>query len=298
MLGPYQPFPGYGRLLPADTTPLHPSSLAGWLLTGYAGGLAVLVAVPWAVWTYRKRRDVLPMLILAAGVLASFGEAQLDLAGHLRWAPSLPGPVWTIYGLHVPAVAPPAYVWFMGLLPYWVYLVLKRGCTTRQFCWMAFTFGLVEGVTEFAGLGMHTYEYYGSQPFKFGGFPSYWAFTNAAAICTVGVMVYVLWPMVVDRGWRRLAVLPVGLVGVTIAEFGTGFPTFLAINAQIPSWLEWMIGALTYVVAVAWIRLLAEFAAREETATFSLWDVFLAKLRLGGASRGPLLDNSPALERS
>jgi hypothetical protein len=284
-MGPYTPYPGYGRILPANTAPLHPTSFEGWFFTAYAGAIVVLIALPWAIWCLRRRHDWLPLLMLGAGAITSLGEPQLDLVSHLRWANSLPGPAFTDFGLHVPALIPPCYMLFMGLMSYWVYTVLKRGCTVRQFAWMAFFVGLADAIMENPGLAMHTYEYYGNQPFKFGNFPFYYAFTNSAAICTISVMVYFMWPRIKDKGWMMLAILPLGIIGTTIGEFGTGFPVFLALNANMATWVQWLIGSLTLVLAVAWIRVLAELAATEKVAQFSLWELFKSKLRIGDRDR-------------
>lgn len=280
MLGPYQAYPGYGRILPANTAPLHPTSFEGWFFTAYAGAIVVVLALPWALRALRKRRDALPLLMLAAGAITSLGEPQLDLISHLRWANNLPGPAFTMFGLHVPALIPPCYMLFMGLEAYWIVKVLQRGCTKAQFAWMAFFVGLSDAIMENPGLLMHTYQYYGNQPFKFGDFPYYYAFTNSVAICTIAVLVYFAWPRVKDNGWTMLAILPLGIIGTTIGEFGTGFPVFLALNANIATWLQWVIGSLTLVLAVIWIRVLAELTATEAVATFSLRELFLERLHL------------------
>lgn len=282
MLGPYQPYPGYGQLLPSNTVPLHPTGFEGWFFTGYAGAVVVLLALPWAISRLLKRRDPLPLLMLGAGAITCLGEPQLDLVSHLRWANNLPGPAFTLFGLHIPALIPPCYMLFMGLESYWIYRVLERGCTKRQFAWMAFFVGLSDAIMETPGLMMHTYEYYGNQPFKFGNFPFYYAFTNSAAICTIAVLVYFVWPQVKGKGWMMLAILPLGIIGTTMAEFGTGFPVFLALNSDLATWLQWAIGSLTLVLAVAWIRVLAELVAHETVPTFSLWQAFKGHLRIGG----------------
>ena len=281
-LGPYQAYPGYGRILPSNTVPLHPTSFEGWFFTAYAGALVVVLALPWAIRAWQKRRDALPLLMLGAGALTSLGEAQLDFVSHLRWANNLPGPAFSMYGLHVPALIPPCYMLFMGLEAYWIVKVLQRGITKAQFAWLAFFVGLSDAIMENPGLLMHTYQYYGNQPFKFGDFPYYYAFTNSVAICTIAVLGYFVWPRVKDKGWLMLAILPLGIIGTTIGEFGTGFPVFLALNSNIATWLEWVIGSLTLGLAVIWIRVLAEFVAREEVATFSLWELFKARLHIGG----------------
>jgi hypothetical protein len=281
-LGPYQAYPGYGQILPATTAPLHPTSFEGWFFTAYAGAAVVLLALPWALRRLQKHRDWLPILMLIGGAITSLGEPQLDLVSHLRWANNLPGPAFTMFGLHVPALIPPCYMLFMGLESYWLLMLLQRGITKRQFAWAAFFVGLSDAIMENPGLMMHTYEYYGHQPFKFGDFVYYYAFTNSVAICTIAVLAYFLWPRVKGNGWMMLAIVPLGIIGTTIGEFGTGFPVFLALNSEMPTWLQWAVGSLTLGLAVVWIRVLAEFAATETVARFSLWTLFKARVGFRG----------------
>jgi hypothetical protein len=284
VLGPYQAYPGYGQILPANTVPLHPTAFEGWFFTAYAGAAVVLVALPWAIRALQKRRDPLPILMLLSGAITSLGEPQLDFVSHLRWANNLPGPAFTMFGLHVPALIPPCYMLFMGLESYWLYQVLQRGCTKKQFMWMAFFVGLSDAIMENPGLMMHTYEYYGNQPFKIGDFVYYYAFTNSVAICTIAVLAYFVWPRVKHNGWLMLAILPLGIIGTSMGEFGTGFPVFLALNSQMATWLQWVVGSLTLGLAVIWIRVLAEFVAHLEVAEYSLWELFKARLRFSGPS--------------
>jgi hypothetical protein len=127
---------------------------------------------------------------------------------------------------------------------------------------------------------MHTYQYYGNQPFKDGLFPFYWSFTNGVAICTIAVLIHYVWPIVRDKGWLRLAILALGIIGTTMGEFGAGFPVFLAINANMATWLQWVIGSLTFVLSVVWIRVLAEMVARETDVEWTFWGLFAARFML------------------
>jgi hypothetical protein len=293
-LGPYTAVHGYGQILPSYTAPLHPSSFEAWFFTGYAGAIVVLIALPWAFRALIKRRDWLPILMLGSGLITSLGEPMLDFVSHLRWANNLPGPAFTMFGLHVPALIPPCYMLFMGLEAYWVLKVLQRGCTVRQFAWMAFFVGLSDAIMENPGLLMHTYQYYGDQPFKFGPFVYYYAFTNSVAICTIAVMAYFLWPRVKDGGWMKLAILPIGITATTMGEFGSGFPVFLAINSGMATWLQWVVGSLTIVMSIVWIRVLGEIVATEKVATFSLWEEFKGRFSFApSTASAPIATGQP-----
>jgi hypothetical protein len=96
------------------------------------------------------------------------------------------------------------------------------------------------------------------------------------AICTISALAYFLWPRVKGNGWMALAMLPLGIIGTTIGEFGAGFPVFLALNSGMPTWLQWCVGSLTLVLSCVWIRVLAELTATAPEPTFSLLDTFTA----------------------
>jgi len=93
-------------------------------------------------------------------------------------------------------------------------------------------------------------------------------------------MIHYVWPLVKDDPWKRLAVLPLGIIGTTMAEFGTGFPVFLAINAGIPTWLQWVIGSGTLVLAVVWIRVLALLVTTENAPAWTFWGLFRSRFML------------------
>ena len=81
-------------------------------------------------------------------------------------------------------------------------------------------------------------------------------------------------------GYLMLAILPLGIIGTTMGEFGAGFPVFLAINANMATWLQWVIGSLTLVLSVVWIRVLAEMVARETDVEWTFWGLFAARFML------------------
>jgi hypothetical protein len=273
------PVEGYGQLLPSPP-PLTASDFDAWFFLFWAGLIVIVFALPWAISVFVKRRDPLPLLMLGAGLITSLGEPMLDLVGHLRWAENLHGPAFSNFGLDIPLLIPPCYALFMGLEAYWVYTVIQRGVTVKQFFLMFLAIGVSDAIMEHPGVIMGVYEYYGSQPFEFYKFPFYWSFTNGAAIATIGVILHFLWPHLKGRGWVQLVVLPIGIIGTTMAEFGTGFPVFLAINADIPTWLQWVIGSLTLVMAVLWIRTLAGFVCRDTEIEWTFWGLFRSRFML------------------
>lgn len=276
----YTPSPGYGELLPAHT-PIHPSGFATWFFLFWAGALVVLVAIPWAINAARKR-NYLPLLALGSGFLTSLGEPMLDHVGHLRWADNLQGPAFSNFGLDIPYLIPPCYALFMGLEAYWIWSIIQRGVTVRQFFLMFAAVGVSDAIMEHPGVMLNVYEYYGSQPLEFYRFPFYWSFTNAAAICTIAVMIHYAWPILKEKGgWWMLGILPLGIIGTTMGEFTTGFPVFLAINSGMATWLQWAVGILTVPLALVYTRVLAELVSQKDHAVdWTFWGLFKSRFML------------------
>lgn len=267
---------GFGQLLPSPA-PLVASDFEGWFYTSGALCLVLLVALPWTLRRVREHHDWLPLLALGSGTLASLVEPLLDLVGHVRWAQNLPGPAFVAFGIDIPLLIPCCYALFMGMEAYWVCAIIRRGATTGQLFRLFAVVAASDAIMEHPGLITGVYEYYGDQPFEFYRFPFYWAFTNGVAIMTIGALLHYVWSRVERDAWPRIAVLPVGMIGTVVGELATGFPVFLAINMDIATWLQWLAGAVTILLSLAWIRLLADLVARETTADWTLLDLLRSR---------------------
>lgn len=275
----YTPADGYGELL-SHPSPITASDFDAWFFLFWAGLLVVVIALPWALLRLKRHRDWLPLLALGAGLITSLGEPMLDLVGHLRWSENLHGPAFTNFGIPIPLLIPPCYALFMGLEAYWIYSIIQRGIRVRHFFLLFAAVGVSDAIMEHPGVIMGVYEYYGTQPFEFYKFPFYWSFTNGVAVCSIAVLMHYVWPQVKDKGWQKLAILPLGIIATTAGEFGSGFPVFLAINADIPTWLQWTFGSLTLVLSVVWIRTLAALVTREDTPDWTFLALFRSRFML------------------
>jgi len=274
--GGYTPSPGYGELLPHPSA-LTASDFAAWFFLFWAGLLVVVFALPWATKRLIKHKDPLPWLMLLAGFGTSLGEPMLDLVGHLRWSENLLGPAFVNFGIPVPLLIPPCYALFMGLEAYWIWSIIQKGINKRAFFMMFAAAGISDAIMEHPGVIMKVYEYYGTQPFEFYKFPFYWSFINGAAICTIAVVLHYVWPRVKGQGLKQLWVVPIGIVATTAAEFGTGFPVFLAINADLPTWLQWVIGSGSLFLAVKWISFMGDLVCTESDLNWTFWGLFKSR---------------------
>ncbi|CQD20150.1 hypothetical protein BN1232_04807 [Mycobacterium lentiflavum] len=235
---------------------------AGWFFTLYAGAFLVGIAVIWALFTGFRNRNWLPLLLIAGGFLCSVFEPMLDLLGHLRWANDLPIYAFTNFGIDVPLLIPFCYAAFLGLEPYFIYLLFRRGVTVKQVMFIYLIAGLTDAVMETPGLLLHVYEYYGIQPYTFLSFPYWYAAINGASFMTIGFFIWYLEPRL--EGWRRALFLVVPPIGMGTAWFSIGWIHLLPLNSTLPEWIKWVATTVMIGAYFGLIRGIAYFVAVPE----------------------------------
>ena len=227
--------------------------------TLYAGAVGRHgIALIWALYTGFKQ-NWLPLILIGGGFLCSLLEPMLDLLGHLRWANDLPFYVFTNFGIDIPLLIPFCYAAFLGLEPYFIYQLFKRGVTVKQVMLIYVAAGLSDALMETPGLLLHVYEYYGVQPYTFLGFPYWWAFINGASFMTIGFFIWYLEPRL--KGWHRALFLVIPPCGMMIAYFSVGWVHILALNSNLPTALKWVATTIMMVAYVGYIRGIAHFVA-------------------------------------
>jgi hypothetical protein len=244
---------------PSDFSAGH---FAGWFFTLYAGLLIVSIAVIWALWTGFKKQNWLPLKLIFGGFLCSLLEPMLDLLGHLRWANDLPLYVFTNFGIQIPLLIPFCYAAFLGLEPYFIYLLFKRGLNVKQVMLVYLIAGLSDALMETPGLLMHVYQYYGVQPYTFLKFPYWFAFINGGSFMTIGFFIWYLEPRL--KGWGRALFLVLPPVGMMVAWFGIGWVHILALNSTLPTPAKWVATTIMMAAFILYVRGIAYFVAVPE----------------------------------
>jgi hypothetical protein len=234
-------------------------AFAGWFFTIYAGLLVVSIALIWAIWTGFKNRNWLPLMLIFGGFLCSLCEPMLDFLGHLRWANDLPFYVFSNFGIDIPLLIPFCYAAFLGLEPYFIYLLFKRGVTVKQVMFIYLIAALSDAIMETPGLLMHVYQYYGVQPYTFLSFPYWWAFINGASFMTIGFFIWYLEPRL--KGWSRALFLVLPPIGMMVAYFSVGWIHILALNSNLPTPLKWVATTIMMVGYIGYVRGIAHFVA-------------------------------------
>jgi hypothetical protein len=246
-------------------------SFAGWFFTMYAGLAVVSIATIWALYVGFKKHNWLPLMLIFGGFLCSLCEPMLDFLGHLRWANDLPPSGYSNFGIAIPLLIPFCYAAFLGLEPYFIYLLFKRGVTVKQVMLIYLAGGLSDAIMETPGLLMHVYQYYGVQPYTFLKFPYWWAFINGASFMTIGFFIWYLEPRL--KSWGRALFLVLPPIGMMVAYFSVGWVHILALNSALPTPAKWVATTIMMAAFIALMRGVASFVAVPEEEAMD-WGFF------------------------
>jgi hypothetical protein len=142
---------------------------------------------------------------------------------------------------------------------------------------------------------MNTYTYYGKQPLEILGFPLWWGFVNPVMPMLAGALIYRLRPQLTSA-WKLLAIIPIIPMADGIANAAAGFPMWIALNQNHPSYL-WtyiaMFGTLGLALYCVWIISLAVARPAEELADETLFQKLKA-LVVSSAEEQPRPSALPA----
>ena len=238
---------------------------AAMFFTFYAGVLGISVATIFALYVGWKKRNWLPLLLIGGGLLSSVMEPMADLLIHLRWANNLIF-LFTAFGISIPLLIVLTYGAMVGLLPYFVYRLFKRGVTVKQIMVAYVLTMLINGVVEIPGVQLNILEYYGVQPYKVLSFPFSVAALNAGFLFVIAFMIWYLDPRL--KGWHRAWFLLVPTVGLSTTYFSVGSLHMLALNSELPEGMKWAATTITIAGYVGLVRGIANFVATPtDTAT-------------------------------
>ncbi|HLF40849.1 MAG TPA: hypothetical protein VI854_05165 [Acidimicrobiia bacterium] len=222
----------------------------------------VLGFIAWRLW--QRERTVVPILCMVGGAFAVFYEPIVDVLG-LVWFPR--GGQWRMFetfGRPIPWFLV-VYVWYVGGQAFLAYRKHEQGARGRDIWRLYGTFFVINVVLETPGLYMDLYAYYGHQPFEFFRLPLWWPAVNSAMPILAGTLVFAAWPYL--KGWRALAVIPLVPAADGMANAAAAWPTWSALNTQLPWGAVWAAGAVTCGLAALMVHFIALFAdSRVETA--------------------------------
>ncbi len=263
-------------IVPGDVLPvpdgLESPEVVGLVFTVWAGGFGIAV-IPWAIHRWLKKGDDIPMLMAFGGLLCSLLEPMLDMLGHLWYPLNLPGPAFIGYGLNVPALIPPCYVFFIAMTGYWAYLQMKKGLDVKGAFVIWALIASTDLIMEMPGTAMGAYVYYGDASFKILGFPVAWAWINGTAMFMVGFLLYVIEPHL--KGANRLFIIPSVVIAAGAAYGMVGWPYFMSLNWDMP-WIATRVATLfSLVLSIVCIRFMGAYLVANKTEESTSDDVSL-----------------------
>jgi hypothetical protein len=226
-----EPVEGIWLPVPAD---LASPELVGILFTIWAGGFGIAV-IPWAIYRYYKNKDDIPLLMIGGGFICSLIEPMLDNLGHLWYPTNLPGPAFTGFDLAIPYLIPPCYVFFIAMTGYWAYTRMKAGLDVKGLFIVWFLISMTDLILEMPGTAFGAYVYYGDASFKILGFPIAWGWLNGTSMLMVGVLLYVVEPIL--KGRNRLFILMVPVTAMSAAYGMVAWPYFMSLNWDGLPWI-------------------------------------------------------------
>jgi hypothetical protein len=217
--------------------PVHLSapSTGSWFFTGLC--VAIFAgAVIWAL-VRTSRGDLLGLVALAGGLVASLIEALLDYLGLLWYGTNNHGIVFHSFGVSMPLYVVLGYGFYFGAITYFTVYSLRQGKQSR-YLWAIYAFGVIfDWALETTGGEIGLYRYYGPQPYRVLTEPLWWVFVNPALPIAAGGLFHLMGDRI--RGLRSLSIVAL-LPMVYGATYGAiAWPIFVALHSSVPGWVIW-----------------------------------------------------------
>jgi hypothetical protein len=235
-----------------------------------AAGVVWLGVLAGAILVGRRHHSPIPLLFMAGGAATVGFEPIVDTLGKCYLPAEFQWTLFTVLGRPMPVYAILVYSAFFGGFAIMSWNHLRSG-GEPQGLWRKYAIAI--GINTFlfetpAVSIFHVYTYYGEQPFNFWGFPLWWPFVNTAGPLAAGALVFAL------ERYMRLRprhLLPLAFVLVPMADGmsngASAYPTWMALNANIPVWLVWCAGGLTVALATLEVHGVVSMAQRLERSS-------------------------------
>jgi hypothetical protein len=241
-------FPGEGQLPLAPVLDSDPTAATVMVVVLFAGFAAALL---WALVKLVREREVLPIVLLAGGLIACNAEPIGDHVGMIVYAPDIPWFDYTVMGREMPSFISVGLASYVACGGYYAARFIAAGRSMRDIILVCVVFvGVPEVVMEMLWAHWNVIAYYGENPTRILGVPLYTLVQNSTLLPVYGVAVYlgsrylqgaqILWMIVV---------MPVVTIGYIV---GVSWPVYQAIGSSAPALVVWA-GALWTIVASIWV---------------------------------------------
>ncbi|MEU9807602.1 hypothetical protein [Mycobacterium sp. NPDC050853] len=247
---------------------LHANQVVAWvsIALAYGGAVAALI---WAVWKLLKHKEMLPLVLLGAGLIAANIEPLGDLVGSIVYANDTPWFGYTVMGRRMPAwilVGASSYVAIGG---YIAYRYIQQGRSLRDiFMLSAVYVGIPEIVIEMVWHFTGVISYYGDNPTRVGGIPLYSIVQNTTLLPVYGIVIfYAARYLKGARLWLLLLLIPATTIGYIV---GVSWPAYQAVQSSAPAPVTWIAAVAvmaTSVLATYLLLQIPELRQIRETAS-------------------------------
>ena len=215
----------------------------------------VLAFFAWRIW--KKERSPIPALCMVGAAFAMFMEPIVDVLGQVWFPREGQWVLFETWGRPIPWFIV-VYIWYVGGQSLITFRQLERGAAARHIWKLYGLFFVANVICETPGLYMDLYAYYGHQPLNFFRLPLWWPAVNAAMPILAGSLIFLLKPYM--TGWRILGVIPLIPAADGAANIAAAWPTWNALNTQLPAAVVWAAGCLTVALASLLIHVVAQVA--------------------------------------
>jgi hypothetical protein len=238
---------------PAFVQPVNPVSEPAYTIFTVLSALVLLGSLGYAARRWLTARDGVPAVFLAGGAICSLFEPLLDVNGGV-WYPADGGIAYlTLLGVRLPVFVLTSYIWIIGGQAYLCWRALDaRWPAARMWRLVGFIVA-TDVVTEFIGVGLGAYGYYGNQPFQVLGFPLWYPLVNTVAPLVGGAAFHLLRDYL--RGPRALLGLLMVVIGISASYSICGWPLWTGLRQDAPLWVMYLLVVPTLGLTFVTIRI-------------------------------------------
>lgn len=218
----------------------------------------------WALSVAVRERNVLPIILLASGIIASGIEPILDVLGLVYYPADSPVIAFTALGRPIPSYAVMGYGFYFGIGSYLMYRLLRRGVTLKRLLVICALVELADVCFEVPGVALGVYRYYTGQPFEVLGFPLWWGSINSLMPLAGGAALLYLVPLL--RGWRKLGLLWMVPTLYAAINGAIAWPMWLALSSSLSYGAKSLVALVTMGTGWTLAFLIARAVARPQPA--------------------------------
>lgn len=237
--------PGEGQLPLAPVLHADHAAALGMVIALYAGFGA---AVVWALVKLVRGREVLPLVLIAAGLVACNAEPIGDHVGQIVYAPDVPWFDYWVMGRQMPSFILVGLASYVACGGYYAARYLADGRSLRDIALVCVVFvGVPEIVMEMLWHHWGVIAYYGDNPTRVLGVPLYSIVQNSTLLPVYGVAVFL--GMRYLTGWKVLwmiVVMPTVTIGYIV---GVSWPVYQAVGSSASAAVVWLCAA--WVIAAS-----------------------------------------------